>query len=99
MNPSFSDSESARRNLGKPCLLLRAVPVEKMFIRSKVNVRSRKTELRHALRCTSDRRRNYSHAAEAKLRVIVIEAGRTLLLERDAIADFANRSEISIVVR
>ena len=39
------------------------------------------------------------HAAEVKLRVIVIEAGRTLLLERDAIADFANRSEISIVVR
>jgi DUF1009 family protein len=39
------------------------------------------------------------HAAEVKLRVIVIEAERTLLLERDAIADFANRSEISIVVR
>jgi UDP-2,3-diacylglucosamine hydrolase len=39
------------------------------------------------------------HAAEVKLRVIVIEAGRTLLLERDAIADFANRSGISIVVR
>ena len=38
-------------------------------------------------------------AAEVKLRIIVIGAEQTLLLERDAIADFANRSEISIVVR
>jgi len=38
-------------------------------------------------------------AAEAKLRVIAIEAGKTLLLERDAIADLANRSKISIVAR
>jgi DUF1009 family protein len=38
-------------------------------------------------------------AAEARLRVIAVEAGRTLLLERDAIVDLANRSEISIVAR
>ena len=38
-------------------------------------------------------------AAEARLRVIAVEAGKTLLLERDAIVDFANRSEISIVAR
>ncbi len=38
-------------------------------------------------------------AAEAKLRVIAIEAGKTLLLERDAIVDFAGRSGISIVAR
>ncbi len=38
-------------------------------------------------------------AAEAKLRVIAIEAGKTLLLERDAILDFAGRSGISIVAR
>jgi DUF1009 family protein len=37
--------------------------------------------------------------AEAKLRVIAIEAGKTLLLERDAIIDLANRSNISIVAR
>ena len=36
-------------------------------------------------------------AVEAKLRVIAVEAGKTLLLERDAIADLANRAEISIV--
>jgi len=36
-------------------------------------------------------------AAEAKLRVIAIEAEKTLLLERDAIVDLANRSKISIV--
>ena len=36
-------------------------------------------------------------AAEVKLRVIAVAAGRTLLLERDAIIDLANRSNISIV--
>jgi len=38
-------------------------------------------------------------AAEVKLRVIAVEAGRTLLLERDAIIDLANRANISIVAR
>jgi UDP-2,3-diacylglucosamine hydrolase len=38
-------------------------------------------------------------AAEIKLRVIAVEAGRTLLLERDAIIDLANRANISIVAR
>jgi len=38
-------------------------------------------------------------AAEAKLRVIAVEAGKTLLLERDAIVDLANRSKLSIVAR
>ena len=38
-------------------------------------------------------------AAEARLRVIAIEAEKTLLLERDAIVDLANRSKISIVAR
>jgi hypothetical protein len=38
-------------------------------------------------------------AAEARLRVIAVEAGKTLLLERDAIIDLANRSKISIVGR
>jgi DUF1009 family protein len=38
-------------------------------------------------------------AAEAKLRVIAVEAGNTLLLERDAVIDLANRSKISIVGR
>lgn len=38
-------------------------------------------------------------AAEAKLRVIAVEAGKTLLLERDAIVDLAARSKISIVAR
>src|SRR6266568_2150487 len=33
-------------------------------------------------------------AAEVKLRVIAVEAGRTLLLERDAIIDLANRANI-----
>jgi UDP-2,3-diacylglucosamine hydrolase len=36
-------------------------------------------------------------AAEAKLRVIAVEAGKTLLLERDTIVDLADRSKISIV--
>jgi DUF1009 family protein len=38
-------------------------------------------------------------AAEAKLRVIAVEAGKTLLLERERIADLANGSKISIVAR
>jgi UDP-2,3-diacylglucosamine hydrolase len=38
-------------------------------------------------------------AAEARLRVIAVEAEKTLLLERDAIVDLANRSKISIVGR
>jgi DUF1009 family protein len=38
-------------------------------------------------------------AAEAKLRVIAIEVGKTLLLERYAIVDFAGRAGISIVAR
>jgi UDP-2,3-diacylglucosamine hydrolase len=38
-------------------------------------------------------------AAEAKLRVIAVEAGKTLLLEHDAIVDLANHSKISIVGR
>jgi UDP-2,3-diacylglucosamine hydrolase len=38
-------------------------------------------------------------AAEAKLRVIAIETGKTLLLERDEIVDLASRSRISIVAR
>src|SRR5205814_3056179 len=38
-------------------------------------------------------------AADAKLRTIAIEVGKTLLLERDAIIDLADRSKISIVAR
>ena len=38
-------------------------------------------------------------AAEAKLRVIAVEAGKTLLLERDAIVDLAKRADISIIGR
>ena len=38
-------------------------------------------------------------AAESKLRVIAIESGKTLLLERDAIVDLAQRANISIVAR
>ena len=38
-------------------------------------------------------------AADAKLRVIAIEAGKTLLLERDAIVDLAERAKISVVAR
>ncbi|HZA38278.1 MAG TPA: UDP-2,3-diacylglucosamine diphosphatase LpxI [Candidatus Baltobacteraceae bacterium] len=38
-------------------------------------------------------------AAEAKLRVIAVEGGRTLLLEKDAIADFAERAKVSIIAR
>ena len=38
-------------------------------------------------------------AADAKLRAIAIEAGKTLLLEKDAIIDLANCSKLSIVAR
>jgi DUF1009 family protein len=38
-------------------------------------------------------------AAETRLRVIAVEAGKTLLLERNAIVDLANRSKISVVAR
>jgi DUF1009 family protein len=38
-------------------------------------------------------------AAEAQLRVIAIEAGRTLLLEKEALVESAARSNISIVAR
>jgi DUF1009 family protein len=38
-------------------------------------------------------------ATDAKLRVIAVEAGKTLLLERDAIVDLAERSKITIVAR
>ena len=38
-------------------------------------------------------------ASEAQLRVIALEAGKTLLLERDAMVDLAERAKISIVAR
>ena len=38
-------------------------------------------------------------AAEAKLRVIAVEAGKTLLLERDKVVDAAKRAKISMVAR
>jgi len=38
-------------------------------------------------------------AAEVKLRVIAVEAHKTLLLERDTIVDLAERERISIVAR
>jgi DUF1009 family protein len=38
-------------------------------------------------------------AAESNIRVIAVEAGKTLLLERDAIVDLAERSNISLVGR
>ena len=38
-------------------------------------------------------------AAQAKVRVIAVEAGRTLLLERAALSDLAERSKISVVGR
>jgi DUF1009 family protein len=38
-------------------------------------------------------------ASEAQVRVIALEAGKTLLLERDAIVDLAERTKISIVAR
>lgn len=38
-------------------------------------------------------------ATDAKLRVIAVEAGKTLLLERDKVVDLAQRSKISIFAR
>jgi UDP-2,3-diacylglucosamine hydrolase len=38
-------------------------------------------------------------ASAANIRVIALEAGRTLLLERDTIVDLAERAKISIVAR
>lgn len=38
-------------------------------------------------------------AAEAKLRVIAVESGKTLLLERDKVVDLVQRAKISIVAR
>ena len=38
-------------------------------------------------------------AADVKLRVIAIEARKTLLLEKDAVIDLANRTKISMVAR
>src|SRR5207248_7289285 len=38
-------------------------------------------------------------ASEAKLRVIAMEGGKTLLLERDKVVELAQRSKISIVAR
>jgi UDP-2,3-diacylglucosamine hydrolase len=38
-------------------------------------------------------------ATEARLRVIAVQAGKTLLLERDTICDLANRSKLSIIAR
>ena len=38
-------------------------------------------------------------ASEANIRVIALEAGKTLLLERDEIVDLAQRAGISIVAR
>ncbi len=38
-------------------------------------------------------------AAESQVRVIAVEAGKTLLLERDAIVDLAQRAKISILGR
>jgi len=38
-------------------------------------------------------------AAEARLRVIAVEAGKTLLLDHDAIVEVANRSKISVLAR
>ena len=38
-------------------------------------------------------------AADAKLRIVAVEAGKTLLLERDAIVDLAQRAGISLLGR
>jgi UDP-2,3-diacylglucosamine hydrolase len=38
-------------------------------------------------------------AAEAKLRVIAVESGKTLLLERDKVMDLATKAKITIVAR
>jgi DUF1009 family protein len=38
-------------------------------------------------------------ALDARLRVIAVEAGRTLLLDKNTLTDFANRSNISVIGR
>lgn len=38
-------------------------------------------------------------ASEAKLRVIAVETGKTLLLERDKVVDLASRAKISLIAR
>jgi UDP-2,3-diacylglucosamine hydrolase len=38
-------------------------------------------------------------AAEARVRVIAMEAGKTLLLEKESLIDLAERSGISLVAR
>ena len=38
-------------------------------------------------------------AIDAHLRVIAVESGRTLLLEKEALLDLATRSNISIIAR
>ena len=38
-------------------------------------------------------------ATQAHLRVIAVEAGRTLLLDKDAVVESAGRANISIVAR
>ena len=38
-------------------------------------------------------------ASEVNVRAIAIEAGRTLLLEKEALIDFANESKVSIIGR
>jgi DUF1009 family protein len=38
-------------------------------------------------------------AAESGVRVIAVEAGKTLLLERDTVAEFVDRSNMSLVAR
>jgi UDP-2,3-diacylglucosamine hydrolase len=38
-------------------------------------------------------------AAEAKLRVVAVESGKTLLLERDKVVDLVQRAKISLVAR
>jgi DUF1009 family protein len=38
-------------------------------------------------------------AAKSKLRAIAVEAGKTLLLEREALAEVAERTRISVVAR
>ena len=40
-----------------------------------------------------------SRTTEAKIRVIAVEADKTLLLERDVIVNLANRSKISVLAR
>jgi len=38
-------------------------------------------------------------ATDVKVRAIAVEAGRTLLLEKDVIVDLAERANISIIAR